>query len=190
MKTQIQHGQQNINFFNRSALDSMRIRIQGEKPMRIRLLDRQSLIKRLDRFTVFVYFGILLLDPDPYELQIRIWILIQKSHINADRDSQHCSTVANELLKMYTQSTANSPGERNAVGRVIRICDGEGEKDVSVGLVLLHEHGVVTLGEEGRVVVGVLNEDVDEDAGGEQRRPKVPGLHLQHWENKNINNGK
>jgi hypothetical protein len=57
MKTQIQHGQQNINFFNRSALDSMRIRIQREKPMRIRLLDRQSLIERLDRFTVFVYFG-------------------------------------------------------------------------------------------------------------------------------------
>ncbi len=55
---------------------------------------------------------------------------------------------------------------------------------MSVWLVLLHEHGVVALGEEGRVVVGVLNEDVDEDAGGEQRRSKVSGLHLQHWENK------
>ncbi len=55
---------------------------------------------------------------------------------------------------------------------------------MSVGLVLLHEHGVVALGEEGRVVVGVLYEDVDEDAGGEQRCTKVPGLHLQHWENK------
>ncbi len=55
---------------------------------------------------------------------------------------------------------------------------------MSVGLVLLHEHGVVALGEEGRVVVGVLYENVHEDAGGEQRRTKVPGLHLQHCKNK------
>ncbi len=114
---------------------------------------------------------------------MRIWIRIQKSQIIADLDSQPCLTVCNELPKMYTEYP-NSPGERNAVGRIIRIRDGEGEEDMSVGLVLLHEHGVVALGEEGRVVVGVLYENVDEDAGGEQRRPKVPGLHLQHWGNK------
>jgi hypothetical protein len=102
---------------------------------------------------------------------IRIYNTVQQSAMNPCR---------------CTQSTANSPGERNAVGRVIRIGDGEGEEDVPVGLVLLHEHGVVALGEEGRVVVGVLNEDVDEDAGGEQRRTKVPGLHLQHCKSKKI----
>ena len=51
---------------------------------------------------------------------------------------------------------------------------------MAVGLVLLHEHRVVALGEEGRVVVGVLDDDVDQDAGGEQGRAVVTGLHLQH----------
>ncbi len=138
------------------------------------------------------------LDPDPEEPNnadldriqksqtIMIWIGSRRAKLKRIRIH---TTLFNSRQRTpedvpTQESTANSPGERNAVGRVIRIGDGEGEEDVSVGLVLLHEHGVVALGEDGRVVVGVLNEDVDEDAGGEQRRPKVPCLHLQHWESK------
>ena len=47
--------------------------------------------------------------------------------------------------------------------------------------VLLHVDGVVALGKDGRVVVGVLDVHVDEDAGGEDRGALVDGLHLEHW---------
>ena len=47
--------------------------------------------------------------------------------------------------------------------------------------VLLHVDGVVALGKDGRVVVGVLDVHVDEHAGGEDGGALVDGLHLEHW---------
>ena len=47
-------------------------------------------------------------------------------------------------------------------------------------LVLLHVHRVVPLGEDRGVVVRILDVDVDEDAGGEDRGAMVHRLDLQH----------
>lgn len=52
---------------------------------------------------------------------------------------------------------------------------------MSVGFIFLDVHRVVPLGEQRGVVVGVLDVDVDEDAGGEQGLPTVASLHLQHY---------
>ena len=52
---------------------------------------------------------------------------------------------------------------------------------MSVRPVLLHVDGVVALGKDGRVVVGVLDVHVDEHAGGEDRGALVDGLDLKHW---------
>ena len=52
---------------------------------------------------------------------------------------------------------------------------------MSVRPVLLHVDGVVALGKDGRVVVGVLDVHVDEHAGGEDGGALVDGLHLEHW---------
>ena len=52
------------------------------------------------------------------------------------------------------------PSEGGSIGSVVCIGDGESEQDVSVWFVLLDVDSVVPLGEDGRVVVDVLDVDV------------------------------
>ena len=52
---------------------------------------------------------------------------------------------------------------------------------MAVGLVLLHVHGVVALGEDGGVVIAVLDVHVDEDAGAQRGAALVHRHHLQHY---------
>ena len=51
---------------------------------------------------------------------------------------------------------------------------------MAIGLVLLHIHGVVALGEDGGVVIAVLDLDVDKDAGAQRGAALVHRHHLQH----------
>ena len=66
------------------------------------------------------------------------------------------------------------------IGRVISIGDGEPQEDVAVWLVLLHIHSVVSLSKYWRVVIGILNVDVDEDTRGKDRAALVHCLDLQN----------
>ena len=60
------------------------------------------------------------------------------------------------------------PSEGGAVRRVVRVCDGKPQQDVTVRFVLLHVDSVVALGEYWRVIIGVLDVDVDQNTGGER----------------------
>lgn len=51
---------------------------------------------------------------------------------------------------------------------------------MAVGFVLLHVHGVVPLGEDGGVVIAVLDVDVEEDAGAQRLAALVDCHHLEH----------
>ena len=51
---------------------------------------------------------------------------------------------------------------------------------MTIGFVLLDIDGVVALGEERSVVIGVANVDVDQDTGAEAGTALVSGHHLQH----------
>ena len=73
------------------------------------------------------------------------------------------------------------PSEGGSIGRVIGVGDGESEQDVSVWFVLLDVDRVVPLGKDGRVVVDVLDVDVQQNAGRQSGSSLVFGLDFQHW---------
>ena len=51
---------------------------------------------------------------------------------------------------------------------------------MAVGLVLLHVHGVVALGEDGGVVVAVLDVDVEQNTGAECGAALVHRNYFKH----------
>ena len=71
------------------------------------------------------------------------------------------------------------PSEGGSIGAVVCIGDGESEQDVSVRLVLLDVDSVVPLGEDGIVVVDILDVDVEQDARRQRWSSLVFGLHFQ-----------
>ena len=71
------------------------------------------------------------------------------------------------------------PSEGGSIGRVVCIGDGESEQDVSVRFVLLHVDGVVALGEDGGVVIDILDVDVQQNARRQRWSSLVFGLHFQ-----------
>ena len=98
---------------------------------------------------------------------------------------QHDTPLSTREIKgVISPSQTVLPSEGGTVGGVVSICHWEPQEDVTVGLVLLHVHGVVPLGEYRGVVVGVLDVDVEEDAGWERRRALVGGLDLQDCKEK------
>ena len=72
------------------------------------------------------------------------------------------------------------PSEGSSIGRVVCIGDGESEQDVSVWFVLLNVDSVVPLGEDGSVVVDVVDVDVQQNARRQGWSSLVLGLHFQH----------
>ena len=87
--------------------------------------------------------------------------LLSRNRTQHENDPTTREIKAGSLIKVQTFL----PSEGRAIGGVVRVRHGEPEEDVAVRLVLLHVHGVVPLGEYRGVVVGVLDVDVEEDAG-------------------------
>ena len=74
----------------------------------------------------------------------------------------------------------NLPRKGGSIGCFVSISHRESQQYRAVGFVLLYVHGVVPLGEDGGVVIAVLDVDVEEDAGAQRLAALVDCHHLEH----------
>ena len=75
----------------------------------------------------------------------------------------------------------SSPSKRGSIGWLIRVTDRESQQNMTIRLVLLDINSVIALGEDGSVVIAVLDVDVDKNTRAETWWSLIRRLYLQNW---------
>ena len=85
--------------------------------------------------------------------------LLSRNRTQHENDPTTREIKAGSLIKVQTFL----PSEGRAIGGVVRVRHGEPEEDVAVGFVLLDVDCVVSLREYRRVVIDILDVDVEQN---------------------------